>query len=169
MVDNSWKLDAASGAKRAHTERTLDREATSRAKTFAREAGPHQHIETHRIEVNPPTIATLRMMLREEGAAIEDTSGHIVEGQLKKTMRQEKEARKEHEVSQSGLYACGEPFQAQALNFHFIHTLHAHRLQKFKRPFNCCFRTSQSCAVSSQRPESLVATIHLQFAVPTVF
>lgn len=119
MVDNSWKLDAASGAKRAHTERTLDREATSRAKTFAREAGPHQHIETHRIEVNPPTIATLRMMLREEGAAIEDTSGHIVEGQLKKTMRQEKEARKEHEVSQSGLYALRRALSGAGAKFSF--------------------------------------------------
>ena len=39
-----------------------------------------------------------------------------------------------------------------ALNFHFVHTLHAHWLQKSKKPFNCCFHTSKSCAVSSQRP-----------------
>ena len=41
---------------------------------------------------------------------------------------------------------------AQALNLHFIHTLHAHWLQKSKKPFNCCFHTPKSCAVSSQRP-----------------
>ena len=57
-------------------------------------------------------------------------------------------------VSQSS-QACtprGEPFQGAGAKFHFIHTLHAHWLQKSKKPFNCCFHTTKSCAVSSQRP-----------------
>ena len=58
-------------------------------------------------------------------------------------------------VSQSVSQACtprGEPFQGAGAKFHFIHTLHAHWLQKSKKPFNCCFHTTKSCAVSSQRP-----------------
>ena len=59
------------------------------------------------------------------------------------------------EYSQSVSQACtprGEPFQGAGAKFHFIHTLHAHWLQKSKKPFNCCFHTTKSCAVSSQRP-----------------
>ena len=61
---NIMDVDAPSGAKRAHTEGTPDREATSRAKALAREADHHPHVETQKIEMSPATITALRMMLR---------------------------------------------------------------------------------------------------------
>ena len=93
-------VDAPSGAKRAHTEGTPDREATSRAKALAREAEHHPHVETQKIEMSPATITALRMMLREEVTAIEEKISNKVQNSihaLKEELRQEKEARKELE------------------------------------------------------------------------
>ena len=94
------EVDVASGAKRAHTEGTPDREATSRAKALARETEHHQHVETQKVEMSPATIMALRMMLREEVAAIEENiTNKVASGihELKEELRQEKEARKELE------------------------------------------------------------------------
>ena len=94
------EVDVASGAKRAHTEGTPDREATSRAKALARETEHHQHVETQKVEMSPATIMALRMMLREEVTAIEENiTNKVASGitELKEELRQEKEARKELE------------------------------------------------------------------------
>ena len=93
-------VDAPSGAKRAHTEGTPDREATIRAKTLAREAEHHQQVETQKIEMSSATITALRMMLREEVTAIEERLANKVESsiqELKEELRQEKETRKDLE------------------------------------------------------------------------
>ena len=93
-------LDVPSGAKRAHTEGTPDREANSRAKALAREAELQQHVETQKVEMSPATITALRMMLREEVTAIEEKITNKVADsihELKEELRQEKEARKELE------------------------------------------------------------------------
>ena len=93
-------VDAPSGAKRAHTEGTPDREATIRAKALAREAEHHQQVETQKIEMSSATITASRMMLREEVTAIEERIASKVENsiqELKEELKQEKETRKDLE------------------------------------------------------------------------
>ena len=197
-LTDMMEVEEAGGAKRTHPEGTPDREASTRARPHAREAPPttlsnrpiNAEIETHKVEMSAATMATFRMMMREEIAVIEEAITNKVHNSIqdiKEELKQEKEARmkleeritkleegkgaqnsnptledadvveKEKVVigGQSISQACtprGEPFQGAGAKFHFIHTLHAHWLQKSKKPFNCCFHTTKSCAVSSQRP-----------------